>query len=122
MPTAAKQAEVAAPSGAMLSSHTFEQVAKARGSNWAEASMQALHKRERAQAVEILGLKQDLERAKAQAEASKREVAELRLRLREPALPPPPGCGAPAPAAPSAPSATRRPSKGSLSGDRKSVV
>lgn len=79
----------ASTSASMPSTHTFEQVAKARGERWAESSIQALHKRERAQAVEILGLKQELEKAKAQVEASKREVVELRLRLREQSLPSP---------------------------------
>ena len=97
-----------------LTSHTFEQVAKARGNNWAESSMQALHKRERAQAVEILGLKQDVERHKAQADTCKRELAELRLRLREPSVPP----AAPAPQPPAAvlaPPPPAAPSKGGSS-------
>ena len=64
---------------AELNSHTFGQVAIARGSKWAEASMAALHKKERAQALQILQLRQDLERAKTQLEASQREAAELRV-------------------------------------------
>ena len=50
---------------AELNSHTFGQVAIARGSKWAEASMAALHKKERAQAMQILQLRQDLERGDA---------------------------------------------------------
>jgi hypothetical protein len=64
---------------AELNSHTFGQVAIARGSKWAEASMAALHKKERAQAMQILQLRQDLERAKTQLESSQREAAELRV-------------------------------------------
>ena len=63
--------------------HTFGQVAIARGSKWAEASMANLHKKERQQAVQILQLRQDLERFKAAAEASSRELAELKQHNRE---------------------------------------
>ena len=76
--------------------HTFGQVAIARGNKWAEASMAALHKKERAQALQILQLRQDLERAKAQLEASQREASELRVRQPRimDAAPPPAADGA----------------------------
>ena len=66
-----------------INAHTFGQVAMARGSKWAEASMAALHKKERAQALQILQLRQDLERAKATAEHATRELAELKQQMRE---------------------------------------
>jgi hypothetical protein len=66
-----------------MNAHTFGQVAVARGSKWAEASMAALHKKERAQAVQILQLRQDLERAQSVAETSTRELAELKQQVRE---------------------------------------
>ena len=66
-----------------LRAHTFGQVAAARGSKWAEASMAQLHKKERAQAVQIMQLKQDLDKHKALAETSTRELAELKQSIRE---------------------------------------
>ena len=66
-----------------VAAHTFGQVAAARGSKWAEASMAALHKKERAQAVQILQLRQELERVKAQLETSQRERSDLAGRLRQ---------------------------------------
>ena len=73
-----------------LNAHTFGQVAIARGSKWAEASMAALHKKERAQAVQILQLRQDLERAKSTAEQATRALAELKQQMREQVAEPPP--------------------------------
>ena len=62
----------------------FQKVAIARGAKWQEASMAALHKKERAQALQILQLRQDLERVKSQLEASQREAAELRIKQPRP--------------------------------------
>ena len=45
--------------------------------------MAALHKKERAQAVMIMQLKQDLERHKTLAESSTRELADLKQSIRE---------------------------------------
>ena len=42
--------------------------------------MAALHKKERAQAVQILQLRQDLERAKSTADSATRELAELNFK------------------------------------------
>ena len=48
-----------------LTGHTFEEVARARGPEWADQTLQALHRRERAQAAQIVQLKHDVEVAKA---------------------------------------------------------
>ena len=57
---------------AALTAHTFEEVTAARGERWAEGTIKALQQKERAQAVQIMELKRELEAAKAQA--AKREA------------------------------------------------
>ena len=55
--------------------------------------MAALHKKERMQAVQIMQLQQDLERAKTVADSSSRELAELKQSLREQVHEPAPRVG-----------------------------
>ena len=75
-----RASEDIAPSN--LNSHTFEEVTMARGQKWADEKMSALHKRERAQAVQILQLKRDLETAKTQARSEAAAAESLRAKLR----------------------------------------
>jgi len=66
------------PSGAL----NFDDVAKARGKNWADQKLADVHRTERAQAATIVSLKHDVETARAAARAAEATAQELRLKLR----------------------------------------